>query len=616
MEQRRNWIVGIALFVITTILYWPATGFSFINFDDQLYVYENPDVLHGLSWHGIAWAATALVAGNWHPLTLVSHMADCSLYRLFAGGHHFTNILLHSTNAVLLWLLLKRMTKMFWPGVLAAALFAWHPLNVESVAWIAERKNVLSAFFFILTLWAYLRYAENPRPASYALALILFALGLTAKPMLVTLPFILLLLDCWPLQRIAFSQKLPDFTGRQNRLLLLEKIPFLILSLVDCVITFVVQNRSGAIKPLTEVPLAFRLWNTPAAYLTYLEKMFWPFKLCVLYALPNQVPVLAGLSSLLLLAVATFLAWHWRVKFPWLLVGWLWFLGMLVPVIGLVQIGSQAMADRYVYLPLIGIFLIIACALHEWLTVRPQHRTFITALVLLFLGCCLALTRQQLMHWQSSISLFTQAVAVNPRSVVSQDMLAKALAGNGRIDEAIDHYAAAVSISPNDPELQYHLGRELMDAGRFGEAENHLSAALRQMPGNAMLHNARGVALIQEGRSPEAEREFLRAIELQPDYSKPRFNLGKTLLDEGQSGPAITNFVAALRLEPDWPEALQNLARAYAATGDLSNAVSTAGLALKIAQGHDEKLTGQIAGELKTYQTAANPRPSASSNPH
>jgi Flp pilus assembly protein TadD len=616
LEQRKSWIVGLALFVVTMILYWPATNFLFVNFDDQLYVYENPNVVHGLSWEGIKWAAMSAVAANWHPLTMLSHMADCSAYRLFAGGHHLTNILFHSANAVLLWLLLKRMTKLFWPSALVAALFAWHPLNVESVAWVAERKNVLSTFFFILTVWAYLRYVENPRPLRYTLALIPFALGLAAKPMLVTLPFILLLLDYWPLQRISFNQNRLDLTGRKNRLLLLGKTPFLILSIADCVITFAVQNQSGSVKSLTEVSMTARFVNIPIAYLTYLEKTFWPFKLCAFYAFPSQPPVMAGLISLMFLVAMTFMAWHWRFRFRWLLVGWLWFLGMLTPVIGLVQTGAQAMADRHVYLPMIGIFVIVACILNEWLIARPHFRAFMVAAVFAFLGLCLMLTRQQLMHWQNSVALFAQAVEVNPESAFAQDMLGKALDGSGQTDAAIEHYSAAVRIRPDDAELEYHLGRELIGAGRFNEAENPLTTALRQTPDNSVLHNTLGVALMQDGKLPEAEKEFSHAIELQPDYSKPRFNLGKTLLAEGQNELAATNFIAALQLEPDWPEALQNLARAYAATGNQSNAVSTASLALKMAQDrHDEALASQIADELKTYQTALNPRPSPSANP-
>jgi Flp pilus assembly protein TadD len=617
MDRRKNWLIGIALFVITMVLYWPATGFSFVNFDDQLYVYENPHVVQGLSWHGITWAMTSVVAANWHPLTMVSHMADCSVYRLFAGGHHLTNILLHSLNAVLLWLLLKRMTKSFWPGALVATFFAWQPVNVESVAWIAERKNVLSTFFFILMVWSYLRYTENPRPAGYALTLCLFGLGLAAKPMLVTMPFLLLLLDYWPLQRIVFSQNRLDVFERKNRLLLLEKLPFLLLSVADCVVTFVAQFQSGSVKSFAVVPAAFRLLNIPVAYLTYLKNIFWPFKLCIFYAFPNRLPVMAGVCSFILLVAVTLLVWHWRFKFRWFLVGWFWYLGMLIPVIGLVQTGTQAMADRHAYLPMLGIFIIVAYMLDEFLVARPQFRASVVALTVVFLGFCLVFTKQQLMYWQNSVVLFAQAVRVNPENVVAQDLLGAALDGSGRTTEAVEHYSAAVRIRPDDAELQYHLGRELIDAGRFGEAENHLAAALRQMPDNPVLRNTQGVALMQDGKLPEAKKEFSRAVALQPDYAKPYFNLGKALLAEGQNQMAVTNFISALRLEPDWLEALQNLARAYAAAGNRSNAVHTASLALKMAQDRREPaLVGQIAAELNTYQNVPDPQSSAAQIPH
>jgi Flp pilus assembly protein TadD len=617
MSRRENWYVGMAIFLVTMVLYWPVVGFPFVNFDDQLYVYQNPNVVHGFSWEGIKWSCTSVVAANWHPLTMVSHMADWSVYGRYAGGHHLTNILLHSSNAVLLWLLLKRMTKCFWPSALVAALFAWHPLNVESVAWIAERKNVLSAFFFILTAWGYMRYVEHPRPAKYALALLLFAAGLAAKPMLVTLPFILLLLDYWPLQRISFSQNRLGWDGRKLGRLLLEKIPFLMVAVADCIITFLAQNHSGSVRTLEEVPLAMRLVNIPIAYLAYLGKAFYPSQLCVFYDFPSHLPVLAGLVSFIILVAMTFLVWHFKSACRWLLVGWLWYLGMLIPVIGLVQTGSQAMADRHTYLPLVGIFFILAYTLNEVLVERRQLRSFVVGGVMIMLLCNLVLTRRQLMQWQSSVALFTQAVAINPECLFSQEMLGTAYHAEGRIAEAIEHYSAAVNFRPTDPDLQYVLGRELIEAGKFSEAENHLAIALRHMPDNPILHNTRGVALLQCGRPQEAELEFSRAITIQSDYSKPYFNLGKTLLAEGRNQLAITNFLAALRFEADWPEALQNLARAYAAAGDQSNAVNTARAALKIAQASQQGiLAGQITDELKAYLNASNPQSSSSHISH
>ncbi len=616
MKRGCNWLVGAGLFLVTMALYWPATHFQFVYFDDPWYVYQNAEVMKGLSWSGIKWAATCVEPSNWAPLTLVSHMTDCSVYGLFPGGHHLTSILVHSVNAVLLFLLLGRITKMFWPSALVAALFAWHPLNVESVAWVAERKNVLSTSFCFLTIWAYWSYAEISRPAKYfyyALALAFFALGLAAKSMLVTLPFLLLLLDAWPLRRISFPQRWVGLLRqKQTWRLLAEKIPFLVFAVADGIITYLVQNQSGAVKPLSLVPVEYRLLNAPVAYLTYLAKLVWPVNLCVYYPFPDTLPTVAGISSLVLLVAVTFMVWRWKTKFPWLLVGWLWFLVALAPVIGLVQIGGQAMADRYAYLPLIGVFLIIACGLNECLIVRRQLRHLIVAAAVVYLGICLILTGRQLRCWQDSVTLFEQEVAVNPDNDTAQDMLGSAYANVGESAKAIDHFIVAVRLHPGVAPLQYDLGRELIRAGRFAEAEKFLAEALAQAPDNGLLHNTRGVALMLAGKTAGAKLEFSRAIELQPDLANAYFNLGKTLLAEGQSQLAITNFITALKLEPVWPEALENLASAYAASGNPADAVATAGRALKIAQTNQQAaLADRIAAKLKTYQNAETPQSSS-----
>jgi len=605
MEHRRTWLVSGALFVITMALYWPVTDFPFVSFDDQAYVYQNSEVLKGLSWAGIKWAVTAVVDSNWHPLTILSHMADCTLYRQSAGGHHLTSILLHSASAVLLWLLLKRITGRFWPSAFVAALFAWHPLNVESAAWVAERKNVLSTFFFMLTLWGYVRYVEKPRAGRYLLALAAFALGLAAKPMLVTLPFLLLLLDYWPLRRISFAKNLGEQTQEKPfPAPILEKLPFLILSIADCVITFLVQNQTGAVRSLTDVPLESRLLNVPVAYATYVAKLFWPAKLCAFYDFPDSSPMAAAIS-LILLAMVTWAAWHLKARFRWLLVGWLWFLGALVPVIGLVQSGYHSMADRNTYLPMIGLFLIMAFTLNECWVARPRLRAFMVILPIVFLCVCLGLTGRQITFWRDSVALFTQVVAVNPASAHAHDLLGRALAGSGRQADAIAEFDAAARLNPGDGESQYDLGLSLIDAGKGADAESHLAAAVAQTPDSALLRNTHGVTLLMSGRTNEAGMEFARAAELLPAYPKPYFNLGKVLLAEGQLEPAITNFSMALQLQPDWPEALENLAAAYADGGNYSNAMALSNLALSRAQAHNQLAqAAQIAVELTTYSNA------------
>jgi multidrug transporter EmrE-like cation transporter len=312
MKSRRSLAVGLGLLIITFGLYWPVTTFPFVAYDDYSYVYENPVVVKGLSGEGILWAGTAVVEGNWYPLTMLSHMLDCSIYGSFAGGHHLTNLLLHSVNALLVWLLFKRLTQSFWTGALVAALFAWHPLNVESVAWVAERKNGLSTFFLILTLWAYLNYAEKPGPGRYALTLGLFALGLMSKPMLVTLPCLLLLLDYWPLRRMIGGK--PD--GKTWGHLFLEKLPFFLLTGAAIIVTLMVQSSSGAVKSLHEVPLTLRVLNVPVAYATYIAKAILPVNLCVLYPLPESLPVLAATGLGVLLASVTGLFFIGGLNFP------------------------------------------------------------------------------------------------------------------------------------------------------------------------------------------------------------------------------------------------------------------------------------------------------------
>lgn len=608
MDRRKNWLVGTALFVITVLLYWPAISFPFVNYDDQLYVYENAEVLKGLSWSALVWSATSVVSANWHPLTVLSHLADCSLYGKFAGGHHLTSLLIHSINSVLLWLLLKRLTRWFWFSALVAALFAWHPLNVESVVWIAERKNVLSTFFFILTLWAYSSYATKPSGIRYTLTALLFILGLASKPMLVTLPFLLLLLDYWPLQRFSLEPPL----GLKQRciwLLVREKIPFLLISLVFCCVTFIVQNRAGAVKSLTDVPLNIRLLNIPVAYVNYGFKTLAPINLRVIYDFPENLLFL-GVAASLLLGLITYLGWYWRFKFRWLLVGWLWFLVTLIPVIGLVQVGEQAMAERYAYLPLIGLFFIIAAGFRTYIFAKPQRRPVVVLLVIFILGICLMLSQRQLMLWKNSITLFSHAVKLNPDSALAHDLLATALSGNGRVPEAIEQYSQSVRLRPDRPEAQYNLGREEIEAGKFMEAEAHLNAALLKSPSNPIYHNTRGVALLQGGRAQEAEKEFRLTIELQREYAKPYFNLGKILMAEGQTAAAITNYAMAVQLQPDWVEALENLASAHATNGDFTSAIATANAALTVAlTSQPPGLTNQIIAEITSYQKALGQLP-------
>jgi tetratricopeptide (TPR) repeat protein len=600
--QQRNWMVGMVLLVLTAALYWPVSSYPFVIYDDHLYVYNNPHITQGLTWDSIKWACTAIVAGNWHPLTLWSHMTDCSLYHLNAGGHHLTNLLLHLANVILLWLFIRRLTGLFWPASLVAALFAWHPLNVESVAWISERKNVLSTCFFLLTLLAWLQYSAKPRPARYMLALVLFALGLMSKPMLVTTPFVLLLLDYWPLQRMFPAQN-PAKSAAGMSLLLLEKVPFLLLAAGDCFMTYFAQTRGGSVASFDGVPLGWRLVNVFVAYVTYLEKAFWPAGLCVLYPFPEKPLVVQSMISLALLVIGTVACWYWGRKYRWLVVGWLWFLGTLIPVVGIVQTGAQSWADRHAYVPLIGIFLIVACGLNELWAVRAATRTWVLLGVVVFLSSCWVIAEEQISSWQSSVALFSRVVTVNPNDALSQNLLGKAFNGQGEYERAAEHFAAACRLQPQNNDYQNDLGLAWFDAGDFLKAIGPLQAALQQKSDDVVKHNRLGIALMQSGKAHEAENEFNRAIALRPDYAKSYFNLGKTFLLEGQPQPAITNFVTAVRLQPGWPEAMENLAQAYAVAGKLSDAVITATQALQIAHANKESdLANKISEEKNDYE--------------
>jgi Flp pilus assembly protein TadD len=644
MKNHRTLITGLGLFFITFVLYWPVTSFPFIAYDDQLYVYENPEVSKGLSYSGIKWAATASVGGNWHPVTMLSHMTDCSLFGRFAGGHHLTSLLFHAIDAILIWMLARRMTGSFWAGTLVAALFAWHPMNVESVAWIAERKNVLSSFFLLLTLLAYFKYVEKPTPGKYILTLVLFALGLMAKPMLVTLPCLLLVLDYWPLRRLG-GDGLPGSTWRK---LILEKLPFFVLTGAAIVLTLKTQNASGAVKSLHDVSLELRLLNVPVAYATYVFKAIFPVNLCFLYPLPDKYSAVLVAASIFVLVLVAGLMIHWRRRFPWFIAGWLWFLGTLVPVIGIVQAGDQAIADRYAYVPILGLFLMAACALEALVRARPHLRFIIAAAASAFVVVCLILSHYQIRYWRSSVELYRHALVVEPKNAIVHDLLGAALSGENLRAEANEQYRQAVNIAPGNVEYQYHLGLGLIEAGQFEAAEAPLRAAIQLIPDNAILHDSLGVALSQQNKTVEAMKEYVSAIQIQPDYAKPYFNLGKSEHDKGDDTAALANFTKAIQLDPDWPEALdqmalilatcsrvelrqpgealklsqyaneltgnqlpaylRTLARTYAAVGDFSNAVVTAKSALKDTPTNELNSIGvSISRELKAYQDGKLP---------
>ena len=557
-------LVSAALVAAGAFVYAPVRHHEFVNFDDPQYVRDNAAVAGGLSGHALSWALTTGHAGNWHPLTWLSHMLDVELFGLDPGRHHLTSAALHVVNTLLLFGLLLRMTGALFRSAFVAALFELHPLHVESVAWIAERKDVLSGLFFFLTLWAYLAYVRRPRARGYALVLVLFALGLMAKPMLVTRPFVLLLLDVWPLGRAAEPSA--------RRRLIVEKLPLVGLAIASSVITVLVQQHAGAVKGLGVLALDRRLTTAVLAYVTYAAKAVWPSGLAAIYPYPAPPPAWHVLGASAVLAALSVLALRMAPRHPYLPVGWFWYLGTLVPVLGLVQVGSQPWADRYTYIPAVGLFIVVAWGTANLLARWPHgHRLLAPAAAVVLAGCAMA-ARKQVEYWRSSVALWEHALEVTAENHRAESNLAHALARERRLDEAAAHYVAALRIKPDFAEAHHNLGLVLADQGKVGEAMGHYAEALRLLPEYPEAHNNLGVALMGEGRDTEAIRHFSEAVRIDPTVAVSHNNLGVAHAHEGRLDAAAREFAEALRLEPGYAEAQTNLAVAHnglgAALGD------------------------------------------------
>ena len=544
-------------------------GHQFILYDDPEYVVENLHVRAGLGLEGVRWAFTTGHSANWHPLTWLSHMLDCQLFGLNPGLHHLTSLLLHAANSVLLFWVLKRMTGARWPSAFAAALFALHPLHVESVAWVAERKDVLSTLFWLLALWAYARYAERPGGGRYGLSLALFLLGLMAKPMLVTLPFVLLLLDYWPLGRILGPAR-STFVS-----LLVEKVPFLVLSAASSVVTFLVQRKWGAVASVAEIPWVDRLANAVVAYAAYLRKTIWPSDLAFFYPLPHERPLgQVALAALVMIGLSALVLRGSR-RHPYLATGWGWYVVTLVPVIGLVQVGDQAMADRYTYVPSIGLFVIAAWGGAEVLGRRRLHSRALASLAAgLSLACGLA-TWFQAGTWKNSLTLFEHALRVTENNYLAHAGLGLALAESGRLDEAIAHYGEALRVNPFYSPAEASLGLALAQKGRVAEAIVHYRAALRLRPNRT-----------------EALNNLAWLLATSRD---PKFRNGAEAVELAERAYTLTG-----RSNPNY---LDTLAAAYAEAGRPDDAVRACeqAVALARAAGQDG-LAGTIEERMQLYR--------------
>jgi len=573
LKQFQTPAICIALAAVTLVVFGQVLHHGFINVDDDFYVYRNPVVGRGLTWEGVGWAFTRAHAANWHPLTWLSHMLDCQLYDMRAGRHHATSILLHAANAVGLFLLLRRMTGAVWPCAFVASLFALHPLRVESVAWVAERKDVLSGLFFILTLWAYVRYSAERSWRRYAVVMLCYALGLMAKPMLVTLPFVLLLLDYWPLRRFPPSTLNPRRSTFLN--LLHEKVPLFALVVASCWLTIWAQRQVGAIRTGDELAWSSRLANAAVSYVTYVVQMFFPRGLAAYYPHPaDKLPLLEISGSVLVLVLITAAVMFWRRRFAYLPVGWLWYLGMLVPVIGLVQVGAQGHADRYTYLPQIGLYIMVAWGLAD--VSKRWSRSASLTLAIAGVGCLAVLavcTWRQTRYWRNSETLWTRALRCNSESGWIEKVLGDFYYDEGRLEEALTHYQRGAGISPNWAGLRLNYGNALYRMSRLDEARQQLEAALQLDPKMADAHISLGAVLYLQGKTELAVQHFQTVLARDPDNPAALSNLGIALESRGQLDEAIRCYRHALSLKPSLTNARCNLARVLLRRGQAAESI-------------------------------------------
>lgn len=568
------WLLVVLLALGTTALYWPAIHCDFINYDDPIYVTENPHVQGGLSWESVKWAFTHPVCSNWHPLTVLSHMLDCQLFGLKPWGPHLINVLFHSLNAALVFFLLWQLTGVKWRSLFVAALFAVHPLQVESVAWISERKNVLSGFFGLLSLIFYSRYAIKRsllpaqeyasgmipifapwrRSLSYLLAFVFLILGLLCKVMLVTLPFVMLLLDYWPLNRFQF---------RSAWRLVVEKIPFFVLVPVACIVGFIAENRGGTVVGFETISFMARFQNVLISYIRYAGKIFWPTNLSLFYPLPRHWPLaIVVLAGILIVGISLLFLIQFRRR-PYLLMGWLWFCGILVPVIGFVQIGEYSIADHHDYIPLIGLITLVTWGICDWTRLWRNQAIVLSSLAILVVTLSVVLTRQQLGYWTDSEHVFRHAIAVTDNNAVAHDNLANALLDQNEIDQAISEYHQAIQIDPTYPEPYFNLGIAFGRKGETDDAISEFQAAIRLKPDNADAYYALGIAFTKKGRTDEAISQYREAIRRKPDNADAHYTLGTALGMKGQMDEAIGQFQEVIRLNPNHADAHSNLGNAF-----------------------------------------------------
>ena len=619
LGRRKTVAICLLLFVLVLWGFLPSLRNDFVNYDDNVYVTENLQVQAGLTWESLAWAFGKFHGEQtyWHPLTWVSHMLDCRLYGLQPWGHHLTSVLWHAVNTLLVFLVFKRLTGAVWRCAVLAALFALHPLQVDTVAWVTERKNLLSTFFFLLTVWAYALYAElrslkskvqslksevgshvpqttdhgprttdhGPRTTDhrslitdhrsllYLLSLFFFVCGLMSKATLLTLPFILLLLDWWPLRRFQVSTL---------RHLLFEKLPFLAAAAPAALVSVYGQKQMGALPGFVQCSLGERIANAILSFVRYVAQTFWPVDLAVYYPFPATIPLGPVVAAALLsLTASALLLWAARRR-PYLAIGWLWFVVTLLPVIGLVQIGGHSRADRYTYVPLIGLFLLVVWAAHDFTKRWRYQAVCLAAAAVLVFSVCLVLTRRQIGYWKDSETLLRHALAVTGDNSVAQNNLGVALIKRGQPDEAVTHLQEATRIAPNFADAYNNLGTALAMQGRLDDAIARFQESLRLQPDYAQAHNDLGAALGRQGRLDEAIAHLQEAVRLAPDLADARCNLGDALAAKGRLDEAIAQYQQAIRLNPNYPDTHNHLGIALSSKGRLDEAIGHFQQALRL----------------------------------
>jgi len=611
----------------TVAVYWPVLKHDFVKYDDDKYITDNRRVQGGITWDSVVWAFTEAHFHMWHPLTTLSQMLDCQLYGLVPGRHHLTSLLLHLANTVLLFLVLKRMTGAVWPSAFVAAVFGLHPLQVESVAWLAERKNVLSGFFSILTIGAYVRYAERPGINRLLLVVLVFGLCIMTKPMVVTLPFVLLLLDYWPLGRLKPGRQPKEEDLSQSKPvglplwhLILEKVPLFALAALLSVITYSVQKSGGVVSALERLPLDSRIANAVISYVTYIEKMIWPSGLAVFYPHPggNFSVVRAVVCGVLLVSLTILFIYPARRR-KYLAVGWLWYVGTLVPVIGLVQVGAQARADRYMYITMIGLLAIIAWLVND-AAVRWRNLKMVAAVAtVVALSAAMVCTRLQLRHWQNSTTLFRHALDVTHNNVVMHNNYANLLTDAGETEEAIKHFKRSLELRPNSAEVHNNFANALSEVGRTAEAIVHYKKALGLDPKLAAAHYNLASVLAEQGHNQQAVAEYRQAVQAKPDYFEAWNELGFSLAKGGRFEEAVECYRKAIGFEPDLIVAHGRLGLVLARLGKIDGAIKHCQIVLRARPDDIEmhfnvgvllERKGQIAEAIKQYRRALQINPS------